>query len=131
MQDRPDKAALLDAVAEFLMHDVKPYITDPALGFRVLIAANLASVAAREERLEAAHDGAQLDRLRWLLPDVDVRELTSEAALLQLNVSLADRVRNGGIPENRHADLWSHVTETLREKLAVINPRFDTSLTYN
>ena len=58
MQDRPSKEALLDAVATFLLEKVRPAIADPGLGFRVLIAANLASVAASEIRSEGTQDAA-------------------------------------------------------------------------
>ena len=70
MQNRPDKTDLLEAVARFLERDVKPAIKDPSLAFRVLIAANLAAVVAGELRVEDAATGAELDRLRALLPEL-------------------------------------------------------------
>lgn len=135
MQDRPDKAALLDAVARFLLSELRPHVADPALNFRVLIAANLASVVAKETRLEEAHDSAQLQRLQLLLPDVDVAEQANSrrsadrtAALKTLDSMLAERVREGGFDDSEMGAVWCHVTETLREKLSVVNPRFDTTM---
>ena len=133
MQDRPDKATLMDAVAEFLTEEVRPYIDDRALSFRVLIAANLAGIVAREIRTGEANDAAQLLRLRRLLPDVDIRAVVQDekggkkAALEMLNSELTVRLRAGQFDERQREQVWGHVTETLKEKLAVLNPRFDTS----
>src|SRR5580692_116344 len=59
MQNRPDKTALLEAVARFLATEVKPAITDPNLAFRVLVAANLAAVVAAEVATEEAQEEAE------------------------------------------------------------------------
>ena len=48
MQDRPDKLSLLTAVAQLLSKQVAPAVEDRALRFRVLIAANVVGVVARE-----------------------------------------------------------------------------------
>ncbi len=134
MQDRPDKAALLDAVAGFLLQEIRPQVVDPALNFRVLIAANLAAVVARETRLEETHDAAQLKRLRGILPDVDIAELADSrrradrtAALKTLDQELANRIRSGEIEEAQMGALWAHVNATLGEKLQVVNPQFNTN----
>lgn len=134
MQDRPDKATLMEAVARFLTEEVRPHVTNKATSFRVLVAANLAGIVAREIRMEDAHDAAQLDRLKVLLPDVDVSEAAQSVgrtarheALAALNKGLVQQLREGGMDEGRRAAVYSHVTQTLREKLAVINPRFDQS----
>lgn len=131
MQDRPDKATLLDAVAQFLTCEVRPRIQDRALSFRVLITANLASIVAREIRFEDTHDAAELSRLRSLLPDVDLGEdadnpdrRVRNAAIRTLNEALVERIRGNGGDEAWRTELWTHATHTLREKLAVLNPGF-------
>jgi hypothetical protein len=130
MQHRPDKATLLDAVVQFLAAEVHPTVADKALAFRVLIAANLCAVVAAELRAEDDHDAAELTRLRALLPDVDAgpgahapRRSETHAALLALNRALCERIRAGATGP----DVWRHVRATLREQLAVANPRFDAS----
>jgi hypothetical protein len=132
MQDRPDKAALLGALAQFLMTEVGPRIGDRALGFRVLIAANLAHVCANEERLEDAHFRAELARLAALLgaPAADGAATAAggperRAAMVALNRTLADGVRTGAVAPDPGGAAWQHVKATLLEKLAVGNPRFD------
>jgi len=135
MQDRPTKTELLDALAEFLMREVRPHVSDPAVKFRVLIAANLASIVANENRLEDAQDAAQLHRLRLLMPDmpIETEDAPGREGRLQtietLNAELAVRVRGGRLNDAQRAAVWVHLGETLREKLAVVNPRFDMSPT--
>src|SRR5262245_7045793 len=63
MQDLPEKSMLLEALAKFIDAQVRPEIRDPALAFRVRIAAHLAGVVAREIRAEDQHDLAELARL--------------------------------------------------------------------
>ncbi len=133
MQDRPDKATLMDAVAEFLTEEVRPQIADKALSFRCLITANLASIVAREIRTEHNHNAAQMRRLSALLPEVDLSatqeaETTDRhAAIRALNHALVAKIKAGDFDERQQAAVWSHVNETLREKLSVINPRFVTT----
>src|SRR4051812_30641733 len=88
MQDRPAKEVLLDAIASFLLTQVKPAISDPALGFRVLIAANLATVVASEIRSGDEQNAAERERLRALLPEV-------QGEVPALNAALASRLREG------------------------------------
>lgn len=145
MQDSPDKEELLDAIARFLERDVRgallsnassrdrdaPAKSAQALAFRVLIAANLARIAAAEIRAEDEQDLAQLDRLRALLPsiaidDVDLaRRAGRREATLRLERALCDRLRAGSLEVDFRARAFVHLRETLREKLAIGNPRFD------
>lgn len=132
MQDRPNKTEILDALATFLMREVRPQVTDPALNFRVLIAANLASIVANEQRSEDTEDAAQLQRLQMLMPDVKVDgQVPGRAGRLEaietLNKELVTRIRGGELNDTQRAGIWIHLGETLREKLAVVNPRFDSS----
>ena len=111
---------------------VVPAITDPGLSFRLLIAANLAGVVANEIRSEETQDGAELSRLRALLPDVPVTlDGTREgirSAIRALNRALATRLQENGFDGPALAQATAHVKQTLLEKLAVNNPRFETAL---
>ncbi|HKH40900.1 MAG TPA: DUF6285 domain-containing protein, partial [Solirubrobacterales bacterium] len=49
MQDRPDAADLLDSVAEYLFAELRPEVPREQR-FKVLVAANLCAVVAREIR---------------------------------------------------------------------------------
>lgn len=130
MQDRPEKEVLLDALANFLIQQVRPAVSDPGLNFRVLIAANIAMQVAAEIRGEETQDAAELTRLRELLADVPVSgELSTRsgqlAATKALNQALAERLKAGTID---FAKATEHLKQTLIEKLGVNNPRFDTAL---
>jgi hypothetical protein len=134
MQNRPDKADLLEAIARFLEREVKPAIKDSALGFRVLVAANLAAVVAGEIQTEDAAGAAELERLAAILPDVEVdlaaARTTREGrrtALDRYNRELCARIREGRLAEERHRQAWDHVVLTLRGELMTSSPRFDTS----
>ena len=136
MQDRPTKIELLHGISEFLMHQLRPAVDNPALSFRVLIAANLASIIAGELQNEGDHDARQLERLQALMPDVAVTdaqqgpaEVESQAAIAALNKALVSRIQAGGLSDAERAAIWTHLHATLREKLSVLNPRFDLSPT--
>ncbi len=135
MQQRPDKTELLAAVARFLEREVKPAIKDPALAFRVLIAANLTGIVAGELQTEDAATAVELDRLAQLLPEaaaaigLETKLATREGrkeALIALNRALCDRIR--AVDFVKDPQVWSHVTLTLRGELFTSSPRFDTSI---
>ena len=121
MQDRPDHPTLLDALASFLMADVTPKLeADKALQFRVLIAANLATVVANEQRTHAERAQAEGARLAKLLPLSGVP--TSEAEITQLTRELAQLLRKGQLVNEQTLE---HLLATARETLQVTNPRFE------
>jgi hypothetical protein len=132
MQDRPSKEVLLDALSGFLMQQARPAIADAGLSFRTLIAANLAMVVANEIRSEETQNAAELKRLRALLPEVPI-ELDGtrdnlRGAIHSLNVALSRRLRAGTFDVAGLTAAQAHVKQTLLEKLAVNNPRFETEL---
>lgn len=133
MQDRPDRSTLLEAVAQFLLSEVQPALTDKRLGFRVLIAANLASVVAAELRTEEERSIAELSRLQALLPgrlEGEPRMLPAgrrAQALAELNHELARRLRTDRVTPEEMVPTLVHIKQTLLETLEVVNPRFDTS----
>lgn len=124
MQNRPDHPTLLDAVAAFLMGDVAPKLeADKALQFRVLIAANLATVVAGELRTAPARFGSEAQRLAALLGAAETPATESE--LDGLNRALATALRRGTLPAGKHAEALEHLLATARETLEVTNPRFE------
>ncbi|MBS1150546.1 MAG: hypothetical protein H6Q89_2244 [Myxococcaceae bacterium] len=129
MQNRPDASTLLDAVASFLMAEVAPKLeADKALQFRLMIAANLATVVAAELRTEDDRFAAEAARLKALVPG-DFGPLSSPrrdermAALAALEAALVQRLRAQGPDEATLNHLW----ETAKQTLQVTNPRFDVS----
>lgn len=123
MQNRPDHPTLLDAVASFLMADVVPKLeADKALQFRMLIAANLATVVAGELRTHDARLSSEATRLHALLGG----ELPKDDAQLEaLNRRLASALRKGELSGEQLDRTLEHLLATARETLAVTNPRFE------
>ncbi len=129
MQNRPDASTLLDAVASFLMAEVGPKLeADKALQFRLMIAANLATVVAAELRTEDDRFAAEAARLNALVPG-DAQKLSSPrrdermAALGTMDAALVARLRQKG-PDGATLE---HLWETAKQTLQVTNPRFDVS----
>lgn len=118
MQNRPDHPTLLEAIATFLMADVAPKLeADKALQFRVLIAANLATVVGSELRTHTARLDAETGRLRALL--------SSDADLETMNKQLANALRNDELSPEELNRALEHLLATARETLEVTNPRFE------
>jgi hypothetical protein len=121
MQDPPEKEVLLFAIARFLEQDVRPLVKDPRLNFRVLIATHLAATVANECRTGAADEAAALARLRAIYADA------GDTPYRVLEARLAHDIRDDALDPAKLDAAKAHVKETLRAKLAVNSPRFDTS----
>jgi hypothetical protein len=134
MQERPNKLVLLTAISRFLVEEARPALTDPRLSFRALIAAHLASVVAAELTSDEDSVNRDLARLARVFPDPPSPSAASEtldarrAHLADLNARLAARLRAHTPPPAELAEIAAVLRESLLEKLAIENPRFDTSL---
>ena len=100
MQDRPTVAELLDAVRGFLERDAIEALEGTAK-FHARVSANVLAIALRELELEPAQLAAEWQRLDALLG--------SEPAPADFG-ALREAVS-------------SHVRATVREKLAIANPK--------
>jgi len=137
MQERPDKLALLAAIARFLLEDVRPALSDPRLNFRALIAAHLASVVAAELTSDEESVSRDLARLGPFFPALPASPAPSDslparrALVADLNARLATELREGTPARDARAlaEIATALRESLRDKLAIDNPRFDTSPT--
>ena len=126
MQDSPDKTTLLGALSVFLLQNVRPAVTDPALRFRLLVAANLTRMIGAEIFTEDAHDALELAGLQALLGDGAVGEKGEGAhQIADANRELAARIRDGRIEEAELAAVTEHCRAVIEGKLVVINPSFD------
>ena len=116
MQDRPDAAELLEAVAEYLFAELRPEVPKEQR-FRVLVAANVCAVVARELRAGEAPDRADLELFGELLGEkvTDPREGAAE---------LAKRLRSGEL-DDRLDELAPRLEEHVRRKLDVARPGYD------
>jgi hypothetical protein len=109
-QDRPDAPELLEAVAEYLFAELRPEVPGEQR-FRVLVAANVCAVVARELR---AGDG----------PAREDAELFAELSGGEGDrAELARRIRAGEFDE-RIEELAPRLAEHVRRKLDVARPGY-------
>jgi hypothetical protein len=140
MQDRPNKLVLLTAIARFLNEEARPALGDPRLAFRALIAANLASIVASEMMTDDEHLVGELTRLRAIvarlrdtLPSAESEPIPARTderreQVAQLNARVAELLRTDAASSDDVVRITAHLRQTLKDKLSVDNPRFDTSL---
>jgi hypothetical protein len=109
-QDRPDAAELLDAVAGYLFSELRPEVPREQR-FKVLVAANVCAVVAREIR---AGEGPALADAEMFA------ELLGGAGGAG---ELAGRIRSGEFDE-RLDELAPKLAEHVRRKLEVARPGY-------
>ena len=118
MQDRPTGSELLDSVAEYLFAELRPEVPREQR-FRVLVAANVCAVVAREIRAGDAPDEEDLELFAELLGK-EVDDPRAAAA------ELSRRIRSGELDE-RIDDMAPRLEEHVRRKLDVARPGYDAS----
>ncbi len=106
--DVPDAAALVEAVREFLERDVMT-ATEGRIQFHTRVAVNVLGMVEREITLG---------------PDQAVRHAEGLAELgVASERELADQIRSGAL-DDCLAEVRAFVTETVRAKLEVANPKY-------
>ncbi|MBM9575831.1 hypothetical protein JWG45_01565 [Leptospira sp. 201903070] len=129
MQDKPSSTDLLEAIQDFLMKEVLPQFKDKdLLSYKTLVSWNMLGVISREIRSGEELLDKELDRLSKLLkqnPSIP-KTLDEKKNLANTwNLELRDKIRKEKL-SIENAEYWSHVKETVREKVEVTNPRFNT-----
>ncbi len=114
-QDRPDAAELLEAVAEYLFAELRPEVPREQR-FRVLVAANVCAVVARE--LQAGDEPVQEDLALFERLLGEPQESAREAA-----AALAERLRSGEL-DNRAEELVPELAAHVKRKLEVARPGY-------
>lgn len=110
-QDPPGTAELLEAVAEYLFAELRPEVPSEQR-FRVLVAANVCAVVAREIR---AGEG----------PAREDAELFAELLGGEGDAAaLAARIRDGDF-DDRMDELAERLADHVRRKLDVARPGYD------
>lgn len=108
LHDTPTAAELVEAVREFLETQVVGAL-DGAVAFQARVAVNTLRIVQRELEAGGADVAAHRDRLAGLgYPD---------------DAGLAAAIR-AGIEDDRYELVKSAVTESVRAKLGVANPRY-------
>lgn len=142
-QDRATADELLAGVAAFLRDEVLPQLGG-ASAYKCRVAANILAIVQRELTLGHQADRAELAGLQALLgndrdalgviDDIAVRmlqalvgpdrdECDTRAALDAGNAELCARIRSGAL-DDRRAEVIAHVRQTVRDKLAIANPKY-------
>lgn len=126
MQDRPDADELLEAVGTYLFGELRPLVPREHR-FKVLVAANLCAVVARELRLGDEADRADAKLFAELIGDAQtdaaaepeaVRASAREAA-----AELAGRIRQGAHDGELDAVL-ERLAAHVRRKLEIARPDY-------
>ena len=125
MQDRPSAIELLDAARDFLESEVIPAL-EGRKQFHARVAANVLAIVGRELALESGHLEAEWRRLDELLGEAPFpadRGALGKAIGARTE-ALCESIRRGEADagERRRA-VFDHVRRTVREKLAIANPK--------
>jgi hypothetical protein len=115
MQDRPTAPELLDSVAEYLFAELRPEVQREQR-FKVLVAANVCAVVARELRAGDEPDRADLVLFGELLGE-DVGDVHAAAD------ELSRRIRSGEL-DDRIEELTPRLEEHVRRKLEIARPGY-------
>ncbi len=125
-QDRPDAPDLLEAVAEYLFTEVRGAVPREQR-FRVLVAANVCVVAARELRAGEGPLVEDLALFRMLLGESPA-EVPSGAALRdavrEAEARLCRMLRSGDL-DRRLDPVAAELRDHVRRKLAIARPGYD------
>jgi hypothetical protein len=116
MQDRPTAPELLDSVAEYLFGELRPEVPREQR-FKVLVAANVCAVVAREMRAGDRPVAEDLALFSELLGE-DTSDVHDAAA------ELSRRLRTGELDE-RIEELVPRLEEHVRRKLKIARPGYD------
>jgi len=115
MQDRPTAPELLEAVAEYLSGELRPEAPREQR-FKVLVAANVCAVVAREIRAGENADREDLELFEELLGE-ESSDVHSAA------VELSRRLRAGEL-DDRIDELAPRLEEHVRRKLEIARPGY-------
>jgi len=127
MQYRPEHTDLIDAIQEFLIKEVLPFVKEEdALAYKTLVSWNMLGVVSRELK----HGRPLLEQSALLLAEIVGEKIVpselADASLLEKAHALsrataavirAKKATVGGAE-------WSKVREILRLNLQISNPRF-------
>ena len=114
MQDEPTPTELIQAVADFLRHEIAPEISGHH-AFKLRVSINALDLVTRQLALQSRSDAAEAARLSQLL--------AMQGALGDLNRTLADRIAKGEV-DLHTPGLTEHLWQTTMDKLAVDQPNY-------
>jgi hypothetical protein len=116
MQDQPTAPELLESVAEYLFGELRSEVAREQR-FKVLVAANVCVVVAREIRAGGTADREDLELFDELLGD-QIGDVHGAAA------ELSRRLRSGEL-DDRIDELAPRLAEHVRRKLEIARPGYE------
>lgn len=127
MQYRPEHIDLIDAIQEFLIKEVLPFVKDQdALAYKTLVSWNMLGVVSRELR----HGRALLEEDLVLLTKLSGQQIepaaVSDRELWQKTQTLAKdaahKIRKNKTMPGGHE--WQLAKDILKHNLQISNPRY-------
>ncbi len=124
MQDRPGAPELLDSLAEYLVGELRPEVHSEQR-FKILVAANICAVVARELRAGEAPSANDAVLFRELLgmPAAEIAPGQAEAIADALATELSLRIRAGEL-DNRLPEVVAGLRAHVKRKLEVARPGY-------
>jgi hypothetical protein len=135
VQYRPDAKEILLAIQDLLLKEILPKIeSDDLLSYKSLVSWNMLGVLAREYDKEEDFIKQEFDALLSLsLMNGEINHTSEEflsltkkekSIILQsLSKSLAKAIRSSKV-STIDSPIWDHIKVTLKNNLAISNPRF-------
>ncbi len=125
-QDRPAAPELLEALAEYLFTEVREAVPREER-FRVLVAANLCAVLAREWRAgdePLREDLVLFGEILGEAPAAPAGTAGFDAAVREAQEMLVERLRSGAM-DDRLDEIADSLRAHVRRKLAVARPGYE------
>ena len=129
MQDRPDSTILLEAIQDFLMKDIMPFVKESdILSYKTLVSWNMLGVIIREIKTGEVKINEEINRLSKVL-EVQTDNLSSMTYIEKkelcrdLNLKFSNKVKLEKLGF-QDKDAWNLAKKCLEEKIEISNPRF-------
>ena len=129
MQDRPDAGILLDAIQDFLIKEVMPFVKESdALSYKTLVSWNMLGVVSRELKFGEHKLNEEIIRLSsYLKRNVSIKSDTTYNQKMEicreLNQQFSNQIKEQKL-SLQNTEAWNLAKKSLEEKIEISNPRF-------
>ena len=129
MQDRPDAGILLDAIQDFLIKEVMPFVKEnDALSYKTLVSWNMLGVVSRELKYGEQKLNEEINRLSaYLKTNTSINSSTTYSQKMEicreLNQQFSNQIKEQKL-SLRNTEAWNLAKKSLEEKIEISNPRF-------
>jgi hypothetical protein len=129
MQDRPDAGTLLDAIQDFLIKEVMPFVKEnDALSYKTLVSWNMLGVVSRELKYGEQKLNEEITRLSsYLKGNVSIKSETTynqkREICRELNQQFSNQIKEKKL-SLQNTEAWNLAKKSLEEKIEISNPRF-------